>query len=285
MTSSKDLNPLAGKTVELDPSITVAVVGASGKMGTRVSNNLNLTDAPILYVESSEAGRERLAALGRETTDLETAAARADVVILAVPDVALGSVSSTVVPLMKEGGVLLTLGEETLVRGTVIEPEDVATVVGNLVDNAVRAAVEGSRDVRFVEVELLDDGDALFVTVADSGDGVADPESLFARGPGAVDEDDDRVHGRGFGLPLCREVAARRGGEVWLADAGGESSGAVLCARLPGAVLPPEEEDGLDGPGSEDADELEEGDEGAVTDDEDVVRSGAADAVSDDGHR
>ncbi|NQX15322.1 sensor histidine kinase [Rathayibacter sp. VKM Ac-2857] len=141
-----------------------------------------------------------------------------------------------------ERGVLLTLGEETLVRGTVIEPEDVATVVGNLVDNAVRAAVEGSRDVRFVEVELLDDGGTLFVTVADSGDGVADPESLFARGPGAVDEDDDRVHGRGFGLPLCREVAARRGGEVWLADAGGESSGAVLCARLPGAVLPPEDE-------------------------------------------
>jgi two-component system CitB family sensor kinase len=143
-----------------------------------------------------------------------------------------------------ERGVLLTLGEETLVRGTVIEPEDVATVVGNLVDNAVRAAVEGRRDVRFVEVELLDDGDALFVTVADSGDGVPDPESLFARGAASdPGEDDGRVHGRGFGLPLCREVAARRGGEVWLADAGGAESGAVLCARLPGAVRPPEQEE------------------------------------------
>ncbi|PPI02241.1 histidine kinase [Rathayibacter sp. AY1B7] len=146
-----------------------------------------------------------------------------------------------------ERGVLLTLGEETLVRGTVVEPEDVATVVGNLVDNAVRAAVEGRRDVRFVEVELLDDGDALFVTVADSGDGVLDPDSLFDRaGAGDPVEDDGRVHGRGFGLPLCREVAARRGGEVWLADAGGAESGAVLCARLPGAVRPPEQ----DGDGS-----------------------------------
>lgn len=44
MTSNKELNPLFGKTVELDPSISVAVVGAAGKMGTRVSNNLNLTD-------------------------------------------------------------------------------------------------------------------------------------------------------------------------------------------------------------------------------------------------
>lgn len=142
-----------------------------------------------------------------------------------------------------ERGVLLTLGEETLVRGSVIEPEDVATVVGNLVDNAVRAAVEGGRDVRFVEVELLDDGDTLFVTVADSGDGVADPGTLFDRGASVEAGDDDRVHGRGFGLPLCREVAARRGGEVWLADAGGDSSGAVLCARLPGAVRPPEEDE------------------------------------------
>lgn len=140
-----------------------------------------------------------------------------------------------------ERGVLLTLGEETLVRGTVIEPEDVATVVGNLVDNAVRAAVEGRRDVRFVEIELLDDGTALFVTVADSGDGVVSPESLFDRaGTSDPVADDGRVHGRGFGLRLCREVAARRGGEVWLADAGGVESGAVLCARLPGSVRPPE---------------------------------------------
>ena len=92
MTSSKELNPLYGKTVELDPSITVAVVGAAGKMGTRVSNNLNLTDAPILYVEASEAGQQRLKELGREVSTLEDAATAADVVILAVPDVILGKI-------------------------------------------------------------------------------------------------------------------------------------------------------------------------------------------------
>lgn len=125
MTDSKTLNPLYGKQVELDPSISVAVVGASGKMGTRVSNNLNLTDAPVFYVESSEAGRERLAALGREATDLETAAARADVVVLAVPDVVLGTVSEQVVPLMKEGGVLLTLDPAAAYAGLLAEREGV----------------------------------------------------------------------------------------------------------------------------------------------------------------
>ena len=125
MTSSKELNPLFGKTVELDPAISVAVVGAAGKMGTRVSNNLNLTDAPVHYVEASEAGRQRLAELGREVTGIEEAAAAADVVILAIPDTALGTVSAQVVPLMKADSVLLTLDPAAAYAGLLTEREDV----------------------------------------------------------------------------------------------------------------------------------------------------------------
>jgi two-component system CitB family sensor kinase len=49
----------------------------------------------------------------------------------------------------------------------------------------------------------------------------------------------DDVHGHGFGLPLSRDIARRRGGDVWLASPGvrGEH-GAVFCARLPGTVVP-----------------------------------------------
>ena len=36
--TDKQLNPLYGKEVTLDPELTIAVVGAAGKMGTRVSN-------------------------------------------------------------------------------------------------------------------------------------------------------------------------------------------------------------------------------------------------------
>ncbi|MGO1925687.1 MAG: phosphogluconate dehydrogenase C-terminal domain-containing protein, partial [Brachybacterium tyrofermentans] len=125
MTSSKELNPLFGKSVELDPSISVAVVGAAGKMGTRVSNNLNLTDAPVYYVEASESGQQRLAELGREVTELEDAAKAADVVILAIPDVILGKVSEQVVPLMKEGSVLLTLDPAAAYAGLLAEREGI----------------------------------------------------------------------------------------------------------------------------------------------------------------
>ena len=75
-----------------------------------------------------------------------------------------------------ERGVTLRVGPETLVRGRVTDPQDVTTVIGNLVDNAVRAAVHGSGPERWVEVEVMDEltdvGGTLHLVVADSGDGL-----------------------------------------------------------------------------------------------------------------
>jgi two-component system CitB family sensor kinase len=152
-----------------------------------------------------------------------------------------------------ERGVLLQLGPETLVSGSVVEPGDVTTVLGNLVDNAVRAAVAGGTSPAWVEVEVLDDGRDLHLSVMDSGRGVDDEQGLFARRPSAelpagadhdADSDADpvadpgQVHGLGFGLPLSREIARRAGGDVWLASPRGDGHGAVFCARLVGAVDP-----------------------------------------------
>lgn len=87
-----------------------------------------------------------------------------------------------------ERGVTLRIGPETLVRGQVTEPQDVTTVLGNLIDNAVNAAVAGSSTDRWVEVEVLDepddDGGTLHIVVADSGDGLGagNAEAVFAEG-------------------------------------------------------------------------------------------------------
>ncbi|MFI5658548.1 phosphogluconate dehydrogenase C-terminal domain-containing protein [Streptomyces sp. NPDC051684] len=88
---------------------TVAVIGAAGKMGQRVSNNLVESDFTVLFSESSPKGQELIRSLGRELTDSETAAQQADVLILAVPDIVLGKVSEQLVPLLKPGAVVLTL--------------------------------------------------------------------------------------------------------------------------------------------------------------------------------
>nr|WP_228494902.1 Spo0B domain-containing protein [Clavibacter sp. VKM Ac-2873] len=154
-----------------------------------------------------------------------------------------------------ERGVTLRVGPGTLVRGILVRPEEVTTVLGNLVDNALHAAVRGSRTDRWVEVEALDDGVDLHLAVADSGDGLgsADAAGIFRRRPddvgGAAEAlaaagGADPAHGLGFGLPLVRDIARRDGGDVWVADPGGPpphaESGAVFCARLAGVVEPPD---------------------------------------------
>nr|WP_285363174.1 sensor histidine kinase [Microbacterium sp. LMC-P-041] len=133
-----------------------------------------------------------------------------------------------------ERGVSLRVADESQLIGSVAEPEDVAAVVGNLVDNAVTAAVAGARTPRWVEVAVLGDGDALVVTVADSGPGLAGIDPMAPSQP--RDDDTDRVHGRGLGISLARDIARRRGGDLWIIDAGGEEHGAVFAARLGGAV-------------------------------------------------
>lgn len=131
-----------------------------------------------------------------------------------------------------ERGVALEVEEGTFVLGRVAAAEDVATVLANLVDNAVRAAVQAPPPRR-VGLEILDEADTLVITVSDSGSGVSDPGALFERDPAAPEPEPDAVHGRGIGLPLVRRIARRLGGEVWLVDAGGPGSGAVFSARLP----------------------------------------------------
>ncbi|MFC7847927.1 ATP-binding protein [Arthrobacter sp. NPDC057388] len=146
-----------------------------------------------------------------------------------------------------ERGVSLRIGPETLVRGQVTEPQDVTTVLGNLIDNAVNAAVAGTAADRWVELELLDEladgGGTLHVVVADSGDGLPDggnPEAVFAEG--FTTATGHRGQGRagggqGLGLALARQLARRRGGDVTVLEAGNKGGpGAVFMATLPGTT-------------------------------------------------
>ncbi len=139
-----------------------------------------------------------------------------------------------------ERGVVLRLGAETLVRNPVAAAQDVTTVLGNLVDNAVRAAVAGSPDSsgeRWVEVELLDDGPTLHIVVADSGDGIGgiEPEQLFERGFTTALPASEQPGGHGLGLHLSRQLARRHGGDVWVISPGRPGGpGAVFGARVVG---------------------------------------------------
>ncbi|MCT9078876.1 sensor histidine kinase [Streptomyces fulvoviolaceus] len=71
-----------------------------------------------------------------------------------------------------EQGVELRLDGDSHLPGRLIEPLDVVSVVGNLLDNAVRAAAGGRRRPAWAELGVLAEGDTLHVAVIDSGDGV-----------------------------------------------------------------------------------------------------------------
>lgn len=140
-----------------------------------------------------------------------------------------------------ERGVALRVGEGTAIGGTVVDAQDVTAVLGNLVDNALHAAVSGTgADGRWVEVDLLGDGDTLHLAVADSGDGVLPGFDAFAEGATTRQGAAGAEHGHGLGLALSRRLARQRGGDVWIADPGGTGDGgAVVCARLPGVLSRP----------------------------------------------
>jgi len=132
-----------------------------------------------------------------------------------------------------EAGVRLTVGDPTWAPGRLRKPLDVVTVVGNLVDNAIRAARDGKRRPAWAEVTLVSDEEDLVVHVVDSGDGVTPEqvESVFASGFTTRDVEPDQ---HGLGLGLARQTARHHGGDVLLVHPGDEERGAVFTARMAG---------------------------------------------------
>ena len=115
----------------MSSTLTIAVVGAGGKMGTRVSNNLAETEHDVRYTENFPPARQRVEEAGRTLTDTDSAVADADVVILAVQDRILGDVSHDVVPKLRPGAVVLTLDPAAAYAGLLAQRDDVSFAVAH----------------------------------------------------------------------------------------------------------------------------------------------------------
>ena len=90
--------------------IQIALLGAGGKMGCRVTDHLQShPDYTLHCIETGERGRANLATRGITPTPREQALPVADVVILALPDRVLGKVAHEVIPLLKPGALVITL--------------------------------------------------------------------------------------------------------------------------------------------------------------------------------
>ncbi|WP_371584013.1 ATP-binding protein [Streptomyces sp. NBC_01314] len=158
-----------------------------------------------------------------------------------VRDTAVAALLMAKTALAAERRVTLRISDGTaLDRLAPEDAADVATVVGNLVDNAVDAAATttapddperwGGTDRReaWVEVELRQDASSVEIVVRDSGPGVA-PElarEVFSHG---FTTKAAREGERGIGLALTRLVCERHGGEISVTNT---PDGAMFTARM-----------------------------------------------------
>jgi signal transduction histidine kinase len=120
------------------------------------------------------------------------------------------------------------------------DPEAMAIVISNLIENALKYAQGGFASVR---VQLHLEGGEAALKVSDNGVGIApaDLEAIFKPFYRASDEVTRRTPGTGIGLFVAREIVNGHGGRLTAASPG-PGRGATFRLSLPGAEVLPEDE-------------------------------------------
>jgi two-component system, CitB family, sensor kinase len=231
----RDHTELQNLTGELD-----TVRGFADTLHAQAHESANRLHAVISLIELGHVDR----AVALATAELETAQELTDRVVGAVAEPVLAALLLGKLSEASERGVDLVLTADTAMQdsGEGVDPRDLITILGNLIDNAMDAAVEHAAErAPTVTVTVRSDAGELFVRVADSGPGVADRAAIFRRGwstkPAAE-------NGRGLGLALVGQAVRRYGGDIEVAngsaanddasdDSASDGGGAVFTVRLP----------------------------------------------------
>ena len=132
-----------------------------------------------------------------------------------------------------ERGIALTVTEDTHLPSSSddlpLSAQEIVTVLGNLVDNAMEAC---DRDDPWVEVTVTLDAAALVIRVADSGPGMDADTFARAMQRGYSTKSGDDAGQHGLGLALVAQVVKRRGGTL-TADV---TYGSVVTVTVPGGA-------------------------------------------------
>lgn len=108
---------------------TITLLGAGGKMGCRITDNLLKTDYDVRYVEVSDRGKAALKERGITTTPVEQALDGANAVVLALPDNRIGQVTAALNPHLRPGTMVITLDIAAPLAGDLPKRDDLVYFV------------------------------------------------------------------------------------------------------------------------------------------------------------
>ncbi|HEY5832834.1 sensor histidine kinase [Streptomyces sp.] len=233
----RDHTDLQALTGELD-----SVRGFAEALRSQAHEASNRLHTVVSLIELGRAEE----AVAFATSELELAQALTDQVVAAVAEPVLAALLLGKAAEAHERGVELTVSEDSRIDDGVLPAalpaRDLVTMLGNLIDNAIDAAVEdpasGSGGHPAVTVVARIADDELLLQVTDTGPGV-DPatiQAIFRRGWTTKSQGDRQGghgpgSGHGLGLALVEQAARRAGGTVGLDRAPG--GGARFTVRLP----------------------------------------------------
>jgi sensor histidine kinase regulating citrate/malate metabolism len=175
------------------------------------------------------------------TAELASAQRLTDRVVDAVEEPVLAALLLGKTATAHERGVRLEIDPGTAVGATGIPSGDLVTIVGNLLDNAIDAALSGDppREVQFA---AWVDGDRLEIRVEDSGPGVDEEQAprVFERGWTTKEAADAPPTGlgRGLGLALIDQAVRRNRGSVAVRPGPGAQFSVSLPVRTPVDAAP-----------------------------------------------
>ncbi|HEY4654378.1 MAG TPA: phosphogluconate dehydrogenase C-terminal domain-containing protein [Cyclobacteriaceae bacterium] len=110
----------------------IVLTGAGGKMGCRLTDNfIRCPQYALDYLEISESGIQNLRKRNVVVSDQQSAIPEADVVILAVPDVAIGAISREIIPTMRSGALVMTLDPAAPLDGVIHHRDDLGYVIAH----------------------------------------------------------------------------------------------------------------------------------------------------------
>lgn len=231
----RDHTELQSLTGELD-----SVRGFAESLRSQAHEAANRLHTVVSLVELGRGAE----AVEFATAELRVAQELTDRVVGAVAEPVLAALLLGKAAQAHERGVSLVISEDTEIDDVGVPPGDLVTILGNLIDNAVDAALgtggptgrDGHRPT--VSLTARTEAGTLLLRVADTGPGLDGELAAAAFERGWSTKGDGGPAGRGLGLALVGQAVRRNHGtiEVGAASAGG---GAVFTVRLPLSYPPP----------------------------------------------